>query len=82
MSESKAAGAAKAKGSNARARTELPTLLGLVATVIAMVFQQQLFGDLSDTPLDLVKFVALFGVMLVCAFGVVRHSDAVAELLG
>lgn len=65
-----------------RARAELPTLLGLVGTVIVMVFQTQLFGDLSDTPLDLIKFIGLFGIMMVCAFGVVRHADAVAELLG
>ena len=65
-----------------RARTEWPTLIGLAATVVVIVFQGQLFNDLSDTPLALVKFLGLFGVMMVCAFGVVRHADAVAELLG
>ena len=34
-----------------RARTEWPTLIGLAATVVVIVFQGQLFNDLSDTPL-------------------------------
>jgi Ca2+:H+ antiporter len=70
------------RGRKSRARSELPTLLGLVATVAVIMFQYQLFGDLSDSPLTLVKFIGLFGVMMACAFGVVRHADAVAELLG
>jgi Ca2+:H+ antiporter len=70
------------KAKKALAASELPTLLGLVATVVAMIFQDQLFGDLSDLPLALAKFAGLFGIMMVCAFGVVRHADAVAELLG
>jgi Ca2+:H+ antiporter len=74
--------AIKKRARKSRARTEWPTLLGLVATVVVIVFQDQLFNDLSDTPLDLVKFICLFGVMMICAFGVVRHADAVAELLG
>ena len=74
--------ATQERAQKSRARSELPTLLGLVATIIAMAFQDQLFGDLSNTPLALVKFIGLFGIMMVCAFGVVRHADAVAELLG
>jgi len=70
------------RAGRSRARTEWPTLIGLAATVVVIVFQGQLFNDLSDTPLALVKFLGLFGVMMVCAFGVVRHADAVAGLLG
>ena len=44
-----------------RARTEWPTLIGLIATVVVIVFQGQLFNDLSDTPLALVKFLGARG---------------------
>ncbi|HLC08574.1 MAG TPA: calcium:proton antiporter [Methyloceanibacter sp.] len=80
MNQRQAASRKQAK--KARARSELPTLFGLVATVVALVFQDQLFGDLNDTTLAFAKFIGLFGIMMVCAFGVVRHADAVAELLG
>jgi Ca2+:H+ antiporter len=65
-----------------RVRNELPTFVGLVASLLTIALRQSLFDDLSNTPLAAVKFAVLFGVMMVCAFGVVRHADAVAELLG
>jgi Ca2+:H+ antiporter len=39
-------------------------------------------ADLNDPVWSLAMFTWLFGVMIWCAFGVVRHADALAELLG
>jgi Ca2+:H+ antiporter len=65
-----------------RLGAESPTLVGLIATVVVVIFQEPLFGNLGNDPVTLVKFIALFGVMLWCAFGVVRHADAIASRLG
>jgi Ca2+:H+ antiporter len=50
--------------------------------VVADVFQQTLFSDLQNYPLTILLFVWLFGTMMWCAFGVVRHAEALAERLG
>ena len=65
-----------------RVGTELPTLVGLIATIVVLIFQQPLFGNLGQDPVSLIEFIGLFGVMLWCAFGVVRHADAIASHLG
>lgn len=58
-----------------------PTLVGLLATGLVYVFQAPLLGDLNNYPLTLFMFAAIFGVMLWCAFAVVRHADAIAARL-
>src|SRR5262245_28719684 len=57
-------------------------LAGLLTTALAYFFQQSLFGDLHNYPLTVLVFLWIFGVMLACAFSVVRHADAVARHLG
>jgi len=57
-------------------------LAGLLTTALAYFFQQSLFGDLHNNPLTVLVFLWMFGVMLACAFSVVRHADAVARHLG
>jgi Ca2+:H+ antiporter len=41
-----------------------------------------LFADLNNYPLTILLFIWLFGTMMWCAFGAVRHADAVAVRLG
>ena len=57
-------------------------LAGLLTTALAYFFQESLFGDLHNYPLTVLVFLWMFGVMLACAFSVVRHADAVARHLG
>ncbi len=59
-----------------------PTLAGLLTTVLVYAFQPQLFSDLYNYPVTLLVFLWIFGAMLACAFGVVRHADAIACHLG
>jgi Ca2+:H+ antiporter len=61
---------------------EAPALLGITITILFYAFQQTLFADLENYPLTIALFLWLFGTMMWCAFGVVRHADAVAEKLG
>jgi Ca2+:H+ antiporter len=58
------------------------TLAGFASCVLAFAFQGPLFGHLDNYPLTILVFIWLFGVMLWCAFTVVRHADAVAAHLG
>ena len=55
---------------------------GIGSVLVANVFQQTLFSDLHNYMLTILLFVWLFGTMMWCAFGVVRHAEAVAERLG
>jgi len=61
---------------------EAPALAGIVTTVLFYAFQQTLFANLENYPLTIALFLWLFGTMMWCAFGVVRHAEAVAEELG
>ena len=61
---------------------EGPALAGLVTTALFYLFQAQLFADLENYPLTIALFLWLFGVMMWCSFGVVRHAEAVAAKLG
>lgn len=61
---------------------EAPALAGIVTTLLFYAFQQTLFSDLENYPLTISLFLWLFGTMMWCAFGVVRHAEAVAEKLG
>src|SRR6187551_2533964 len=55
---------------------------GIGSVLVANVFRQTLFSDLNNYPLTILLFVWLFGTMMWCAFGVVRHAEALAERLG
>src|SRR6188768_1179140 len=59
-----------------------PVVAGIGSVLVANVFQQTLFSDLHNYMLTILLFVWLFGTMMWCAFGVVRHAEAVAERLG
>ncbi|MGZ5849982.1 MAG: calcium:proton antiporter [Methyloceanibacter sp.] len=61
---------------------EAPTIAGIATVILAFVFEKALFEDLSNYPRTILVFLWLFGVMLWCAFGVVRHADALAGKLG
>lgn len=63
-------------------REELSFVAG-IATLAAFQFHaDRWLGGLSDPLAAVVLFVWLFIAMLWSAFGVVRHADAVAEILG
>ena len=59
-----------------------PVGAGLVTALLAYGFKEHLFADLHNYPLTILLFVWLFGVMLWCAFTVMRHADMVAEAVG
>src|SRR5437867_870446 len=59
-----------------------PALAGMGSVIFANLFEQPLFSDLQNYPLTILLFLWLFGTMMWCAFGVVRHAEAVAERLG
>ncbi len=61
---------------------EAPALVGLATAIVFYLFQQALFFDLENYSLTIALFLWLFGTMMWCAFGVVRHAEAVAEKLG
>jgi Ca2+:H+ antiporter len=61
---------------------EAPAIAGLFSALIAYVFEDVLFADLNNYLLTILLFIWLFGTMMWCAFGVVRHADAVAVRLG
>ncbi|MEX0746158.1 MAG: hypothetical protein WD118_11200 [Phycisphaeraceae bacterium] len=61
---------------------EAPVVTGIATLVIVYALQQPLFADLHNYPLTLLLFLWLFGTMLWCAFGAVRHADAIAARLG
>lgn len=63
-------------------RSELPVLAGGATVVLLILFGDPLIGDLGNLLNFTLLFVWIFGIILLCAFGVVRHADALAELLG
>ena len=60
----------------------VPAIAGMVSVVLAYLFRRELFGDLHNIPLTALLFLWLFGTMMWCAFGAVRHAGAIAERLG
>ena len=60
----------------------VPAIAGMVSVVLAYLFRRELFGDLHTIPLTALLFLWLFGTMMWCAFGAVRHAGAIAERLG
>ena len=61
---------------------EAPALAGIATVILFYLFHQELLSDLRNYPLTIAIFLWLFGTMMWCAFGVVRHADALAEKLG
>jgi Ca2+:H+ antiporter len=65
-----------------RVSSLIAMLAGLLTTLLVYLLQAPLFEDLHNYPFTLFVFLWIFGVMLACAFSVVRHADAVARRLG
>ncbi len=63
-------------------RSELALWVGALTTVVFTLFGGALLSDLSNPLWSSVLFAWLFLVMLWLAFGVVRHADSLAVLLG
>ena len=81
----KAAKSAKAVtggGIMERVRAELGLIAGIVSAVIFFTIGEPWVSNLDSSQNLIVLFAWLFGVMVWCAFGVVRHADALAEILG
>ncbi|MCB1443511.1 MAG: hypothetical protein KDJ72_10870, partial [Methyloceanibacter sp.] len=78
----KPADAAKPHGLLHTLRDEIGLIAGVVTTAIFFTVGKPWLADLSNLPWLGFLFVWLFGVMIWCAFGVVRHADALAEILG
>lgn len=63
-------------------RAELALVAGIITTIVFFTVGKGWLADLDDPMWSLAMFTWLFGVMIWCAFGVVRLADALAELLG
>ena len=63
-------------------RDEAAFIVGAVTTAILMTVGSGWFAALGQPLVTAGLFVWVFGVMLWCAFGVVRHAEGLAELLG
>jgi Ca2+:H+ antiporter len=73
---------AKGGGMMECVRAELGLIAGIVSTMIFFTIGEPWVANLDSLPNFIVLFAWLFGVMVWCAFGVVRHADALAEILG
>lgn len=62
--------------------SELGLIAGIGTTVIFFTIGKSWLVDLTNILWIAVIFIWLFGVMIWCAFGVVHHGEALAELLG
>lgn len=67
-------------GIASRLRPELGLLAGVITTVLFYTVGKDWLTALDGLPW--LMFAWLFGVMIWCAFGVVRHADALADILG
>lgn len=63
-------------------RSELPFLAGAITTAAFVLFGDAWLAELSLSIGSGLLFVWIFAAMMWCAFGVVRHADSLAELLG
>ena len=63
-------------------RSEGALLFGALTTALFYAFPDVLVADLALDAKTIALFVWLFATMLWCAFGVVRHADCLAEVLG
>ncbi len=63
-------------------REEADFIVGAVTTATLMTVGSVWFDGLGGSLLTPILFVWVFGVMIWCSFGVVRHAESLAELLG
>ena len=63
-------------------RSEWPLLAGIVTTALFLAFGERWFADLASPSWFALILGWLFGAILVSAFSVVRHADALAARLG
>jgi Ca2+:H+ antiporter len=63
-------------------RSELAFLAGAATTIVFVVYGDAWLVDLSNVLGAAALFAWIFAVMMWCAFGVVRHADCLADLLG
>lgn len=63
-------------------RSEWLLSIGVVSTVLFLALGKQWLADLSNPVWMSFLFFWLFGAILTCAFGVVRHADCLAIKLG
>jgi Ca2+:H+ antiporter len=63
-------------------RTEWPLLVSIATTVLFLVFGKGWLTDLSNSAWFALMLGWLFGAILVSAFAVVRHAEALAVRLG
>src|SRR4029453_13766587 len=63
-------------------RSEAAIILGAITTALFYGFPEVLLSDLLPDLWSLALFLWLFGAMLGGAFGVVRHAECLAAVLG
>jgi len=63
-------------------RKESPLLVSAAATVLFLFFGARWLADLSSIPWFAFMLTVLFVVIMIAAFAVVRHAEALAVLLG
>lgn len=63
-------------------RQEVALLFGAITTALFYLFSEVFFAALAPDLKTVALFFWLFGTIMWCAFGVVRHADSLAELLG
>ena len=62
--------------------SEAAVILGAITTALFYGFPEVLLSDILPDLWSIVLFCWLFGTMLWCAFGVVRHAECLAAVLG
>lgn len=65
-----------------RLRSEMPFVIGGATLVLFLVYGHAWLADPTQLLERGILFVWLLATIIVCIFGVVRHADALAELLG
>lgn len=63
-------------------RAEAAFFHGAATVALFYFFGKDWLSNLHNFPITVAIFLWLFAIMLWCAFGVVRHADALAQLLG
>jgi Ca2+:H+ antiporter len=63
-------------------RSEGALMFGALTTILFYAFADALTADLAPDLKTVALFGWLFATMLWCAFGVVRHAESLAEMLG
>lgn len=69
-------------GTSAVFKSEMALWCGILTTAAFLMFGYDMLGDLSSSVRFLLLFGWLFAVMLWLSFGVVRHADCLAVILG